>query len=172
MLNWIVENKGIGSILFKFWYDMVYLLSFLIIENNLIMLIIVFFELLVLGRRYNYVLFVKLLLNIIGINYFVLKVNEGGFFVEKGVKINNLVWMCVKILFVFFLDLVVVDIFFVFEEKCCFLIVYWFVVNIGSWMCKSVFWLDRVIILLLRGVIDGKDVCVLVFESVIVKLDE
>lgn len=124
-----------------------------------------------LGERYNYVLFIKLLLNIIGINYFVLKVNEGGFLIEKDVWGNNLVWLCVNILFVFLLDLVVVDIFFVFEEKCCFFKVYWFVVNIGSWMCKSVFWLDRVVIFLLRNVIDGKDVCILVFECVIVKLD-
>ncbi|XP_068683141.1 uncharacterized protein [Montipora foliosa] len=172
LLNWTVENKGTGSTLLKSWHDTVYLSSSPTIENNSTMLTTVFFESLAPGRRYNHVSLVKLPLNITGTNYLVLKVNEGGSLVEKGAKTNNLAWTSLKILPAPLPDLAVVDTSFVFEEKRRFLTVYWFVANTGSWMRKSAFWLDRVIISPSRGAIDGKDARVLASESVTAKLDE
>ena len=174
LLNWTVENKGTGSTLLKSWHDTVYLSSSPTILDNSATLTKVVFERepLAPGRKYNHVSLVKLLLNITGTNYLILKVNKGGSLVEKDLKTNNLAWTRVKILPAPLPDLAVVDTSFDFEKERRLLTVYWSVANTGSWMRKSASWLDRVIISPSRDAIDGKDARVLASEIVTAKLDE
>ena len=173
-LSWTVENNGTGNTLSKFWQDTVYLSNSPTVRYNSTKLTDSFFyrQALSPGQSYTKVSSMKLPSDISGTYYFVLKVNEGGSVVEKGLQMNNLAWIRTDILPVPLPDLAVVDISFRFEEKRRFLTVWWSVANFGSWMRERLSWVDRVVISSSRGNIDGKDAHVLASESVTAKLDE
>ncbi|XP_022790519.1 uncharacterized protein LOC111330000 [Stylophora pistillata] len=170
---WTVENNGTGSTLANTWQDAVYLSNSPTVQNNSTKLADSFLrQALSPGQSYTEVSFMKLPSDTSGTYYFVLKVNEGGSVVGKGVLVNNLAWIRAEILPKPLPDLAIVDVSFVFEEKRRFLTVLWSVANFGSWMREPLSWVDSVVFSSSQGVIDGKDARVMASETVTAKLDE
>ena len=173
-LSWTVENNGTGSTLSKSWHDTIYLSSSPTVLHNSSKLSVVYLSgrTLTPGQRYNRVSSTRLPSYIAGTYYLVLKVNEDGSLDEKDDRTNNLAWVRTKILPAPLPDLTVPIVSFVFQEDRRLLRVSWKVSNNGSWMRESYSWVDKVVLSLSKGKIDGVDAFVLASKSVTAKLDE